>query len=426
MHLIPKEQACVLGLAAIIVGGILGQAVQASEPTSPEISADGHVTFRLTAPDAVAVGLHGDWPGGASDTQLPMKKDASGMWSTTVGPLKPDLWTYWFTVDGVKVPDDLNVHFGYDRWGDFYESYLLIPGPGSYNYERHDTPRGTVSAVWYEAPSLPIASRRAFVYTPPGYETSHQKYPVLYLTSNEETGWLSLGRASIIMDNLIASGKAKPMIVVMPNTQPDAAASSDATDEPLPSTKNLPSRFAPEPNAHGGRAGSQAFLAGGMSIAKDLVPFIDRRYRTLPDRDHRAIVGLSSSGAASFYAAFRNLPLFGWIGLFSGGFPALPGVWIEVPTPANANQFYPKGPDIRQGVDVLKLAALMPDLNNKANLHLLYFSVGENDALLNTHAQVKKLLDQRGVRYVSVEVPGYRHEWRFWRWSLVDFAGRLF
>jgi len=413
--------------AVTVFLALLGAATaRAGEPTSPEIHADGTVTFRLKAPDAVRVELDGEWPGGARESKVPLARDGQGVWSITVGPIQPDLWTYSFNVDGVKVPDDLNPHYWYDRWGSTFGSLLLVPGPGSFNYETHEVAHGTVSAVWYPAPSLEIAARRAYVYTPAGYETGHARYPVLYLTSNEETGWLTLGRAPTILDNLVASGTSKPMIVVMLNTQPDAAASTDAIDEPLPSTIGRPSRILPELNAHGGRASSPALLSGGSSIAADLVPFIDRRYRTLADREHRAVAGLSSSGAASFHGAMSNLRVFGSVGLFSGGLPALPGVWQAVPTPANAAQFYVGGPDINQSADMDKVAALLPGMDAHANLRLLYLAVGTNDPLLNTQRLLTKLLDERGVKYVSLEVPGNRHDWRFWRWCLADFAPRLF
>ena len=406
---------------------VLGAApASADEPTSPEIHTDGTVTFRLKAPDAAHVVLNGEWPGGAQKSEVPLVKDGQGVWSVTVGPIQSDLWTYSFSVDGVKVPDDLNAHYWYDRWGSTFGSLLLVPGPGAYNYETHEVPHGTVSAVWYPAPSLKIAARRAYVYTPAGYESGHTRYPVLYLSSNEETGWLMLGRAPTVLDNLIAAGTSKPMIVVMLNTQPDAAASTDAIDEPLPSTIGRPSRILPELNPHGGRVGSPALLSGGTSIAADLVPFIDKRYRTLADRDYRAVAGLSSSGAASFHGAMSNLRVFGSVGLFSGGLPALPGVWLAVPTPANAAQFYVGGPDINQSADMDKVAALLPDLDSKAKLRLLYLAVGTNDPLLNTQRLLTQLLDERGVKYVSLEVPGNRHDWRFWRWCLADFAPRLF
>ena len=410
----------------LIAGAILAFTAYADPPVAPEVHPDGRVTFRLKAPDATSVTLNSDWPGGAQQTRAPMTKDAQGVWSLTLGPLAPDLWTYSFSVNGVKVPDDPNPHFGYDRWGSSYFSYLFIPGESSRTYETQEVPHGTVSAIWYPAPSLAIKSRRALVYTPPGYESGRDRYPVLYLTSNEETGWLMLGRAPTILDNLIAGGKAKPMIVVMLNTQPDAAAATDLIDEPLASTVGLPNRMTTERNPHGGTYGSPALLKGGLSIASDLVPFIDRTFRTRPDRDHRAVAGLSSSGVASFYGAMKNLDKFAYIGIFSGGFPALPGVWVEIPAPANAAQFLPEGPDIRQSADMDKVGALMPEMNFKVNLRLLYLSIGENDGLLTTHERMKKLLDDRGVKYVSVEVPGQRHDWRFWRWALVDFSARLF
>ncbi|MFM2289830.1 MAG: hypothetical protein RL684_2973 [Pseudomonadota bacterium] len=421
------NSARIFSWAMAVLVTVLGAApAGADEPTSPDIHADGTVTFRLKAPDATHVVLNGDWPGGAQESKVPLVKDEQGMWSVTVGPIQPDLWTYSFSVDGIKVPDDINPHYWYDRWGSTFGSLLLVPGPGSHDYETQEVPHGTVSAAWYPAPSLKIAARRAYVYTPAGYETGHVRYPVLYLSSNEETGWLMLARAPTILDNLIASGRSKPMIVVMLNTQPDLAASTDAIDEPLPSTIGRPSRNLQERNPHGGRVSSAAFPSGGTSIADDLVPFIDKRYRTLADRDHRAVAGLSASGAASFYGAMSNVRVFGSVGLFSGGLPALPGVWLAVPTPANAAQFYVGGPDINQSADMDKVAALLPGMDAKADFRLLYFAVGTNDPLLNTQRLLTKLLDERGVKHVALEVPGNRHDWRFWRWCLVDFAPRLF
>lgn len=213
-----------------------------AQPTrlgSPDIHPDGTVTFHLKAPDATKVLLKGDWPGGIKTTSLPMEKNDQGVWSVTAGPIKPDLWYYTFNVDGVKVPDDASLHYAFDEG---YLSPLLIPGPESYNYEVHDVPHGTVSQIWYPAPTLKLPSRRVTVYTPPGYETSRQQYPVLYLFYGEEIEWNTLGRASVILDNLIAAGKAKPMIVVMPINRWDISASRDYVDEPLPSTKALPAR----------------------------------------------------------------------------------------------------------------------------------------------------------------------------------------
>jgi enterochelin esterase family protein len=412
--------------ALAILGAQVGLAIADPLPTAPTINPDHTVTFRIKAPDASQVELNSDWPGGNAPTKAQMTKDAIGIWSLTVGPLKPDLWSYWFAVNGVRVPDNVNPHFSYDRWGDGQLSLLFVPGPESTVYEMQDVPHGTVSAVWYPAPSLKLAAKRAIVYTPAGYESGHSRYPVLYLSSNEETGWILLGRAPTILDNLISAGKARPMIVVMLNTQPDSAASSDATDEQLPSTVGLPSRISEKKNENGGNLSGPGMVAGGVSIARDLVPFIDRSYRTLRDRHHRAVAGMSASGAATFYGAATHLDVFGSIGIFSGGFPALPDAWIHVPTPPDPGQYWPNGPDLNQSFDADKVAAMMPNLNDKADLDLLYVSIGANDSLMPTNDKMKKFLDDRGLKYVHVEVPGYHHEWRFWRWSLADYAPRLF
>lgn len=423
-----RLQACWLALLALLVLP-LTLSSQPTRPGSPDIHPDGTVTFHLKAPEAAKVLLNGDWPAGISGTSVHMVKDDQGVWSITVGPIKPDLWYYTFNVDGVKVPDDASVHFAYDEG---YESPLFIPGPESYNYEVHDVPHGTVSQIWYPSPTLSQPRRRATVYTPPGYETSQERYPVLYLFYAEEIEWNTLGRASIILDNVIAAGKAKPMILVMCNVRSNVPASLDYIDEPLPSTMDLPAREVPRPMLPGqspyatgaGGVGTSAMLTSGQSIAKDLVPFIDKTYRTVADRDHRAIAGLSSPGAEAFYTGMTNLKLFGSIGVFSGGFPTLPGVAVPIAAPPNADQL--RGPDLKRTVDPEKIAALMPDMNAKANLHLLYLSVGANDPLITTHNVMKKLLDEKGVKYISMVEPGYYHQWRFWRWSLNDFVPRLF
>jgi enterochelin esterase family protein len=165
---------------------------------------------------------------------------------------------------------------------------------------------------------------------------------------------------------------------------------------------------------------------GARSIVADLVPFIDKVYRTRADRENRAIAGLSVGGAQSFYAAFNNLDTFAWVGEFSGGFPVLPGVAVDIPAPANADQL--KGPDLTKTIDPEKFAALMPQLNAEANdrLRLLYVGIGTADALITTHNDVKKVLDEKGVEYTLGEMPGYIHEWPVWRLHLVDVLPRLF
>ena len=191
-------------------------APQGPRVVSPEILPDKKVTFRLLAPKAGTVVLNGNWEQG---TNIAMTKDDQGIWSVTVGPLGEQLWGYSFNVDGVKVMDPGNGE--YQRDGQRYDNLLMIAGPASDAWTfKPDIPHGTMSAVWYPSKILKQPGRRMYVYTPPGYESSTAKYPVFYLLhggGGDEDAWTTMGRANIILDNMIAAGKAKPMIVVMPN-----------------------------------------------------------------------------------------------------------------------------------------------------------------------------------------------------------------
>jgi len=385
---------------------------QGSPPiTSPEILPDGQVTFRLLAPDATSVSVTGDWPGGIHSTTTPMVKDDKGVWSATVGPLKPEFWIYTFTVNGVTILDPRNINTR--RNTNRIENWLLIPGPESADYAVNSVPHGTVSLQWYPSPTV-NATRRAYVYTPAGYETGSDRYPVLYLLhggSGDEDAWSSCGRASQILDNLIARGKARPMIVVMPNANITRIAAPDLLPAPpaLPAAQD-PGRFRRFPE----------------SLVKDLTPFIDRTYRTRPGREDRAIAGLSVGGAQTLYIAFNNLDLFAWVAAFSGGYPVMPGVGVDVPAPPDAANL--KGPDLTRSIDPAKFAALLPQLDSSANdrLRLLYISIGTADTLMQTHNVVKRVLAEKGVKYTLMEFPGYIHEWPVWRVTLKDLLPRLF
>ena len=187
---------------------------QTSLIRSPEVLPDGMVTFRLSAPKASEVRLNGEWPGGMD---VAMSKDANGVWSVTAGPLKPELWMYYYTVDGVRALDPRNVNTIRDVSN--YQNKFFVPGPGAAPYEVNNVPHGSLNIDWYASPSLKL-TRRVIVYTPPGYRGGRERYPVLYLLhggGGDEDQWISLGRAPQILDNLIAQGKAKPMIVVMTN-----------------------------------------------------------------------------------------------------------------------------------------------------------------------------------------------------------------
>jgi enterochelin esterase-like enzyme len=385
---------------------------------SPELRRDGSVTFRLRAPDASAASVEGNWPNGLQHTTVPMTRGEDGVWSVTVGPLPPEFWSYTFKTDGVNAADPSNAHSVRD--GLHSASTFIQPGPVSMNYEVNEVPHGTLASIWYASATL-AQTRRATVYTPPGYEDGRMRYPVLYLLhggGGDETAWNDNGRASEILDNLIAQKKIVPMIVVMPNGNADQSASQAYTAGVARSAAGIPGGAGPH--------GESGMIAFPRSLVQDLIPYIDRHYRTQADRDHRAIAGLSMGGAQTFFTAFNHIDRFAWVAAFSGGFPLLPGVAVDIPPPANAAEL--RGPDLTRAIDPDKMAALLPQLNAQANgkLKLLYVAIGTNDALMSTHAVVKRLLNDKGVRFTLVERPGYVHEWRFWRLSLQDLLPRLF
>jgi enterochelin esterase-like enzyme len=409
--------AIVLFARALLFGSMaLGQANQPPQPArtpSPVILPDGSVTFNLPAPDAKSVSLDGDYPIGdgyhSGKKITPMTKDDSGVWSVTVGPLKPDFYSYYFLVDGVRMPDPQNIRIM--RSGAHYTSWAVVPGPNSSNYEVNDVPHGTVSATWYPAPTMNM-TRRVTIYTPPGYENGTQRYPVFYLLhggGDDEQGWPEQGRAPEIFDNLIAQGKMVPMIVVMGNGNEWQNISPN--DHPVtPPAIRDPNGILHFPN----------------SVVHDLVPFVDKTYRTKADAEHRAIAGLSRGGAQTLYAAFNNLDEFTYVGVFSGGIPLLPGVLITITMPADAANR--RGPDVGHSVDPTKFAALLPALGPDVNkkLRLFYLTIGTDDGLVESWQDARKVFDQKGVKYTWVERPGYGHEWSFWRLALQDYSSRLF
>lgn len=408
-----RTSAATLVALCVFTGPVVAQVPSQATPplVSPEVRADGRVTFRLLAPDATAVSVTGDWPGGIHTTTTPMVKDDRGVWSVTVGPLEPEFWIYTFSVNGVTTLDPRNIHTR--RNTTRIENTLLVPGPESSDYAVNTVPHGTVSLQWYPSPAVK-ATRRAYVYTPPGYEHGTGRYPVLYLLhggSGDEDAWSSCGRATQILDNLIAQGRAIPMIVVMPNANTTRIAAPDL----VPAVASLPASRDP------GR-----FPHFPKSLVEDLVPFIDRTYRTLSDREHRAIAGLSVGGAQTLYAAFNHLDHFAWVAAFSGGYPVMPGVAIDVPPPPNAASL--RGPDLTKSLDPAKFAALLPQLDAKANerLRLLYISIGTADALMTAHGVLKQVLKDKEVEYELVEFADQQHEWPVWRLSLRDLLPRLF
>ena len=377
-------------------------------PRSPEIHADRTVTFRLSAPKATEVTLNGSWDGA---TDIKMAKDENGIWSVTVGPLAPQLWGYWYMVDGVKALDPSNGET--QRDGMRYDNLLMISGPESDAWEFKDVPHGSVQAVWYTSPTLKLAQRRMMVYTPPGYETGNERYPVLYLLhggGGDEDAWLTMGRANIIIDNLIAQKKAKPMIVVMPNGNATQTVSQGFGFGPTPRQQAVvapappPVQAAAQRGAGGapapaqGRGGQPQVYAGSYpeSLVKDVIPFVEKRYRVIADKDHRAIAGLSMGGGHTLLATNNNPGVFGYIGVFSAG--------TRNPDDAFEKQLEA----VKQG-----------------GVRFYWLGAGTTDMAREGTMKLYELTQKHGFKTSYREIPG-RHYWFLWRDFLANFAPIMF
>jgi len=346
-----------------------------------------------------------------------MSKGDDDIWQLTVNGLKPEIWTYNFVVDGVRTLDPGNVNVMRD--GNRYLNFLTIPGTGSELYQVNDVPHGTVQQVWYPSPALGMTARRMYVYLPPGYEQGTQRYPVFYLLhggGGDEDAWDNLGRANEIFDNLIAGGNAKPMIVVMPNGNWNQTAAPGVTPQ-AETTFAMPGSSTPGAF----RKMVENMLSYSNSIVTDVIPFVDQIYRTIPDRDHRAVAGLSMGGLQSAWAGLAHMDQFSYVGILSGAVSMLPGASKSMPMPT---------PGSTGGIvmDVSALPADFPELAASANsrLHLLYIAIGANDFLLKSNEQFMDWLTSQGITYKKTILPGYGHEWPFWRISLVEMTPKLF
>jgi enterochelin esterase-like enzyme len=367
---------------------------------SPEIGGDRKVTFRLKAPDAAKVTLNGSWIGAVD---LPMTKDADGVWSTTIGPLTPQMYGYWYVVDGVRVIDPSNSET--ERDGSRFNSMLMVSGPESAWWDFKDVPHGTVEQIWYPSPTLKLDQRRMYVYLPPDYEKDKSnKYPVLYLLhggGGDEEAWTTMGRATVIMDNLIAAGKAVPMLVVMPNGNATQSVSQGLGFGPTPSltqvTAPAPNPAPVDPNAP--RPPRPPVPYPGSypeSLVKDVIPFVEKTYRVYTDRDHRAIAGLSMGAAQTVVATNNNPGLFDYIGVFSGG--------GNVGDPTFEAQ-------------LTEVA--------KEKVKLYWTGAGDIDMARKGTVALEDDVKSKGIPTSYKEIPG-RHYWFLWRDFLVDFTSQIF
>ena len=372
-------------------------AARSAKLISPEVLPDSRVTFRLRQPNATAVLVEGNWPNGKD---LAMSKDPGGIWSvTTPAPLTPELWAYTFSVDGMRVldPSDYNVA----RDGVGFQNTFIISGSESSDVQPHAVPHGTMEQVWMTSNAL-HAQRRMEIYLPPGYEDGKAKYPVLYLFhggGGDEEAWPTMGVANVIMDNLIAEGKARPMIVVMPNAYSTHVAALDlggVNSNPVESPAAAAGSGPPVLN----------YGAEEKEIVGDIVPFIDSHFRTLARREDRAIAGLSMGGGIVTGVGMKRPDIFASIGMFSCG------NFMRAAAPMDAI------------TDVAPSFLANPETTNK-NYKLVFFSVGTEDPRLASTNALTEQLRERHIDLVYKTYPGI-HEWKVWRHSLIDFVPMLF
>jgi enterochelin esterase-like enzyme len=360
----------------------------------PRVDSTGRVQLRVKAPDATKVRVN-FWSG----PKVEMAPQADGFWTLTTPPLAPGLHYYTFVIDGAEVSDpSSHAFFG----GGKHASAVEVPEPGSTYYSIQDVPHGQVREAWYYS-KVTGTWRHALVYLPPNYDAqSKVRYPVLYLQhggGEDETGWVRQGRANFILDNLIAAGKCKPMIVVMAYGYARRAgqAPPDLTGIPTGSSERL-------------RAMQSMTAAFEDDVTQALIPFIDKTFRTIPDRNHRAMAGLSMGGMQTFQITLNHLDLFSYIGGFSGagGMLALGDRKLDPKTDYNG--------------------AFADPAAFAKKVRLLWLGVGTEEPE-RMRAGIQRLhtsLLEAKIQHVFYESPGTDHEWQTWRRDLKDFAPRLF
>ncbi|HZT39411.1 MAG TPA: alpha/beta hydrolase-fold protein [Bryobacteraceae bacterium] len=363
-------------LFVVTSAAMFAQPQQPRPIVSPEVHSDRTVTFRFRAPNAKEVLLSRE---GAQ--RQPMQKDDEGVWTITTEPLQPDYYGYSFVADGVSLLDPVNHLMKPNLLNP--TSMVHVPGSGE-PWEIAAVPHGEVHHHFYHSDVIGD-DRDFYVYTPPGYDPTAKKlYPVLYLLhgySDDASAWTAVGRANVILDNLIAQGKAKPMLIVMTlgYGAPEIVSTNRASAFRDPSlTKRNYDRFR-------------------EALFTEVMPRIEKEYRVIKDRNSRAIAGLSMGGAESLYTGLNALDRFAYVGAFSAG--GLSGDY----------------------------AANFPKLDEKANsqLKLLWIACGTDDRLIEPNRKFREWLTSKGVKHTDIETPG-AHVWMVWRRNLAAFAPLLF
>jgi enterochelin esterase-like enzyme len=357
---------------------------------SPDIAADGRVTFRIYAPKAADVTLRGDWMQAPGPVKL--ERNDQGIWSATVGPLAADFYSYAFTVDGVRTLDPKNATIKQGITS--LDNMFFVPGAEAAFEDLKAVAHGDVRQVWYSSSTLGT-QRRMHVYTPPGYDASNARYPVFYLLhggGDEDSGWSTIGRAGFILDNLIAEKKARPMIVVMPNGS-------------MPRPSNLPPTVPgapPDPAVAAAQRTAQERFAS--ELLKDVVPHVEKSFRVLTGRDNRAVAGLSMGGGQTLRILTSHTDEFAYVGIWSAG--------INLQTTA---EFEKRVEPFLQSADRI----------NKT-VRVIQISVGDKDTLAYAGAKnLSELLSKKNIKH-DLRVSGGGHTWINWRHYLNDFAQLLF
>jgi enterochelin esterase-like enzyme len=344
---------------------------------SPEVHPDNRVTFRFRAPNAKSVSLRLE----GQPKQIDMEKDDHGVWTTTTTPLSPDYYGYSFVADGVGLIDPSNWLLKPNLLSP--QSAVHVAGPPSLPWEVNDVPHGEIHHHFYRS-AVAGDDRDYYVYTPPAYDAKTKTpYPVLYLLhgfSDDASGWTAVGRTHVILDNLIAQGKAKPMIVVMPL----GYGTMEMVQHGWGVWSNTELR-------------NRNFAKFGEALQTEVMPRIESEYAASKDRMARAVAGLSMGGAESLLTGLNALDKFAWIGAFSSG-----GI------PEDFAQDFP---------------GLRADANQR--LRLLWIACGTEDRLITANRNLREWLKSRGVQVKEIETPG-AHTWMVWRRNLAEFAPLLF
>ncbi len=366
---------------------------------SPEVHPDHSVTFRIRAPQATEVTVSGDFL--QAGTNMKLEKGENGVWSVTTPPLDPTIHLYFFSVDGILMADPVNPFIKLRQRTS--ASLVEVPAtPAAPWTFRNEVPHGSVDVNWRPSKVITYTVPQVWVYLPPGYEKGNTRYPVLYLlhgSGDVPSSWTTAGNANVILDNLIADKKAKPMIVVMPlgHSVPPLPASANGPEVRAAVGGATQPAPAPIASAAAGANNTQVFED---YFLHELMPFVEAKYRIAPGRQNRAMAGLSMGGGETSYVGFGHLDLFGSLGIFSA---------------SGGAQFATKN------------AAILADAKGtNAKLNVLWVGIGDRDPGYNNAKKFIETLEQSHIKNTFRVIEGGQHTWPVWRVCLSEFVPLLF